>query len=155
MSVSFSYSLVGAGWSKCSAVIGEQCATVTASYLSDALGDLVRAVIRLVEGQPEASASFEEEPGEYRWRFFRKAPDRLSVRILEFPQLWAYRPDEEGKPVLEAECRLRTFAGAILSELQRLLAEYGAAGYREKWVQHDFPREEMERLQQLLRPRAK
>lgn len=151
MGVSFSYALVGTGWSECRVAVGEQQAIVSASYLSDALGDVVGAVVRLVEGQPEAGASFDEEPGEYRWRFSRVGADRLRVRILEFPELWGHRPDEEGKTLFEAECRLRTFAGAVLSELQRLLAEYGVAGYRERWVEHEFPVADMDRLRLLLR----
>ena len=93
---------------------------MTASYLSDAFGDILGAVIRMVEGQPEATASFAEEPGEYRWRFIRKEPDRLIIRILDFPQLWGNRPDEEGKVLFEAECRLRTFAGARLIVMRLL-----------------------------------
>ncbi len=151
MGVSLSYHLVGTGWAECRIAIGEQHATVTASYLDDAFGDLLGAVVRLLEGEPEATASFAEEPGEYRWRFVRRGPGRLLVRILEFPQLWGDRPDQEGKPVLEAECRLRTFAGAVLSESQRLLEEHGAEGYFERWAQHEFPLEKHERLQQLLR----
>ena len=150
MSATVSYNLTGSGWSECTVVIDEQYAKLGASYLSDAFGDLMAAMIRLVEGQPEATTSFAEEPGEYRWRFFRRDPDRLFIRILEFPQLWGDRPDEDGKPVLEAECRLRSFAGAVLSESQRLLEEHGLQGYLEKWVEHEFPLEKHERLRQLL-----
>src|SRR5262245_63524255 len=92
-SVSFAYRLVGSGWAECTIAIDEQHAAMTASYLSDAFGDLLGAVIRMVEGQPEATASFAEEPGEYRWRFFRKEPDRILIRILDFPELWGDRPD--------------------------------------------------------------
>ena len=155
VSVSVSYNLAGSGWADSTIAIGEQHATVTASYLSDAFGDLLGAVIRLLEGQPEATASFAEEPGEYRWRFIREAPDRLQVRILEFPQLWGDRPDEEGKVVLDAECRLRTFAGAVLSESQRLLEKHGVEGYLGMWVQHQFPLEKQEQLRQLLRHGAR
>src|SRR5215470_15910477 len=112
MGITFAYHLAGSGWAECTIAIDEQRASVTASYLSDAFGDLLSAVIRMVEGQPEATASFAEEPGEYRWRFFRKEPDRLHIRILEFPNLWGNWPDEEGEGVFDAECRLRTFAGA-------------------------------------------
>jgi hypothetical protein len=96
VSVSFAYQLVGRGWAECTIAIDEQHATMSASYLSDAFGDLLGAVIRMVEGQPEATASFAEEPGQYRWRFFRKEPDRLRIRILDFPQLWGNHPDERG-----------------------------------------------------------
>ena len=151
VSVSFAYHLVGSGWAECTVAIDEQRATMTASYLSDAFGDLLAAVVRLVEGQPEATASFAEEPGEYRWRFFRKEPDRLLIRILDFPQLWGDRPDEEGKVLFETECRLRTFAGAVLSESQRLLEKHGREGYLGMWHEHEFPLEKQERLRQVLR----
>jgi hypothetical protein len=76
--------------------------------------------------------------------------ERVRVRILEFPELWGNRPDEEGAVVLDADCRLRTFAGALLSELQRLLALHGAAGYKDKWAEHDFPSHRLEQLEALL-----
>jgi hypothetical protein len=154
VSASFAYHLVGSGWAECTVAVDEQHPTVTASYLSDAFGDLLGAVIRIVEGQPEATASFAEEPGEYRWRFFRKEPDRLLIRVLDFPQLWGDRPDEEGKVLFEAECRLRTFAGAVLAESQRLLEKHGPEGYLGMWHEHEFPLDKREKLRQVLRPRT-
>src|SRR5262245_13892719 len=153
VNVSVSYTLIGTGWAECTVIIGKLQATITASYLSDALADLLGAVIRVVEGEAEATASFAEEPGEYRWRLIRIEPDRLLVRILEFPRLWGNRPDEEGKLVLHAECRLRTFARAILSTSQRVLEEYGIAGYREKWGLA-FPQEKQVMLRKRLRDGA-
>ena len=98
----------------------------------------------------EATASFTEEPGEYRWRFFRKLPDRLLVRILEFPELWGDRPDVEGKLLLEGDCRLRSFAEVVLSEAQRLLEKHGKEGYLGKWAEHGFPIEKFEKLRELF-----
>lgn len=152
--VSFAYHLVGCGWAECTIAIEEKRATMTASYLSDAFGDLLGAVVRMVEGQPEATASFADEPREYRWRFIRKQPDRLIVRILDFPQLWGNRSDEEGKVMFEAECRLRTFAGAVLAESQRLLEKHGPEGYLDMWRHNEFPLEKHERLRQCLRQRT-
>jgi hypothetical protein len=149
VSVTFTYRLTGFGWSESTLVIGEHRAMLTASYLSDALGELLGAVVRIVEGEPEATASFTEEPGEFRWRMFRVGSDRLLVRILDFAGIWGNRLDEEGKPILEGECRLRTFAGAVLSASQRLLEEHGCEGYREKW-RHEFPLSRQEKLQHLL-----
>ena len=84
----------------------------------------------------------------------RKESNRLIVRILEFPQLWGNRPDAEGTTVLEAECRLRTFAGAVLSASQSLFERYGEEGYRERWYEHEFPLDKQEKLRQLLHHRA-
>jgi hypothetical protein len=151
MSVSFSYKLVARGWAECKIAIDETEATMLASYLSDAFGGLLGAVSRCLAGQPEATASFAEEPGEYRWRFFRQEPDRVLIRIISFPRLWANRPDEEGKVIFEGECRLRTFAGAVFSESQRLLEEHGVGGYLEIWRNNEFPLERHRELEQLLR----
>jgi hypothetical protein len=151
MGVQISYDIVGAGWAKCTIRVDDACATVTASYLSDALDDLASAVAASLRGHPHATASFTEEPGEYRWIFEPVSEGRVSVRILEFKEMWGGRPDEDGTVIFHAQCRLRTLAGAVLSELQRLERAYGFAGYREKWVEHDFPVLRLAELQELLK----
>ena len=139
MAVSIEYKLTGRGWSECIVEIDSKGASLTASYLSDALADLLNAVTSLVRGNDEAAALFMEEPGEYSWQFKRISKERLSIRILWFDKTLNDRLDLEGKVILETECRLRTFAGATLSASQRVLEIYGLEGYREKWGNHDFP----------------
>ncbi|MEK7832802.1 MAG: hypothetical protein AAB401_17045, partial [Acidobacteriota bacterium] len=150
MSLSISYKLTGSGWAECALEIDEQGIVTTASYLSHALERLLESVVELLRGQPEATASFDEEPGEYRWRFKRIDEQTISIRILWFNKLWGREPDEKGKLVFEATCRLRTFAGAVLSASQQLFAEHGIEGYKEKWVEHDFPLKLQDELKRLL-----
>ena len=153
MTVRLRYDLTGVGWAECAVEIDGARAVVTASYLSDALDALGAATAAVLQGEPEATAAFDEEPGEYRWRLARVGADRLRVRILEFDELWGGRPDAEGRPLLDAECRLRTFAGAVVAELQRLLAEHGEAGYEARWAEHAFPRGRLDELERLLAER--
>jgi hypothetical protein len=47
LSVEFEYRLTGAGWSKARFSIGASPVQLSASYLDDALGDLVDAVAKL------------------------------------------------------------------------------------------------------------
>ncbi len=150
MIVQLRYDLVGTGWASCDIEIDGQHAHVSASYLSDALDELCRAVVEQLSGEHESRASFDEEPGEYRWHLQRVDADQMRVRILEFPELWGGKADDEGTVVFDATCRRRTFAGALLSELQRLLHEYGEAGYKERWDQHDFPSRRLGQLKELL-----
>lgn len=150
MGVTISYELTGAGWADCTLHIDDKFVRVSASYLSHALEDLASAVAAALRGHPCAKASCAEEPGEYRWIFEPRADGRVRVRILEFQELWGDRPDSEGKELLSAECRLRTLAGALLSELQRIDRDLGRKGYREKWIDADFPVERMEELESLL-----
>jgi hypothetical protein len=150
MAVVVKYKITGTGWSECFVEIGENSTHVTASYLDDALGDLLRAVVSLMSGVQNTTASFAEEPGEYRWRFRQILPDKLGVRILWFDELWGHRPDEEGKTIFDAECRLRTFAGAVLSASQQVLQEHGSEGYKDQWVDHEFPLDLQQQLKNLL-----
>jgi hypothetical protein len=151
MSVSFSYNLTGTGWSQCDLDVDGKTVVATASYLSDALRDLIAAVNRILGGELEATAAFEEEPGEYRWKFFRVGNDRLRIRILWFDHMWSDEPDESGKIMFDVESRLKSFAGALYSGCKRLLEDVGLEGYRQKWQLHEFPVTEYEELARLIK----
>ena len=150
MAVTVTYLLAGSGWSDCYIAIGDHSAHLTASYLSDALGDLVRSMVDLFGDATESTAWFAEEPGEYLWRFRRVPPDRVSVRILWFDDTPTDADAEGGKVVLAAECRLRTLAGAILAAAQEVHRQHGEEGYLQRWHDHGFPTELVARLKSLL-----
>ena len=151
MGVQISYDLVGTCWAQCTIRADDASATVTASDLSDALEDLASAVSAALRGHPRATASFIEDPGEYRWIFEPLPEGKVSVRILYFKEMWRTRPDEEGEVIFHAQCRLRTLAGAVLSELQRLESTCGLAGYRDRWVKYGFPLGRLAELRELLK----
>lgn len=151
MGVFVQYNLTGRGWSECIVEINDRRITVTASYLSDALADLLDAVASIARGANEARAKFEEEPGEYRWIFTRLPPDKLRICILWFGNTFSTKLDTEGEKVFEIECRLRTFAGAILSASQRVLEVNRIEGYKQKWVNHKFPIQLQAKLKKALK----
>ena len=148
----FEYRLTGRGWSAATIADRETTVEITASYLSDALGNLARAVVGLLRGVEAARVSWYEEPGEYRW-LVNRADETVSIRILWFDSQFPKRPDEEGRTVFETTCRLVDFAGQVTSQLRALLESPGEAGYKEQWVLHDFPRAEYEALVRLQRER--
>ena len=145
------YNLTGRGWSECIVEINDRRITVTASYLSDPLADLLDAIASIAREANEARAKFEEEPGEYRWIFTRMSPDKLRICILWFGDTFSTKLDTEGEKVFETECRLRTFAGSILSASQRVLEVNGIEGYQEKWVNHKFPIQLQAKLEKALK----
>ena len=146
------YRLLGAGWAECEVEIQRETVTVPASYLSHSLESLIEAAASVARGAAEATARWEEEPGEIRWRLGRVGEERLRVRILHFEdEFWDALPDERGAVLLDAECRLRTFAGAVLSAAQRLLEKHGTKGYQNEWGMHGFPLERMRALEAALR----
>jgi hypothetical protein len=135
--VAFSYSLTGSGWAKASLVIEGGRADMTASYLSDALGDLCEAMLRLLEGEETTTTSFVEEPGEYRWLFTRRPNDQIHVRILSFADEGL--PEADGEVLLDAECSLDKLARRVVASVRELERTYGKKGYRKKWKEHDLP----------------
>ena len=145
------YRLSGKGWAHCTVEIAGQRAEVIASYLTDALDALLAATIAVVRGAEGATFSFAAEPEEVRWQLRRAGSERLRVRILRLEDSAHHLPDDQGEVLLDAECRLHTFAGQVLSSAQRVLAEHGTAGYRKEWRMHDFPLERMRSLEAALR----
>lgn len=151
--VEFSFRLTGTGWAEGRIAIANSVATPTASYLSDALGDLIRAVRSLLEGAEEARASWEVEPGEYRW-VFQRSGSEVRTRLLAFPDVYAHAADAEGEPLIDVTCLLLDLARAVASGAQRVLDEFGLDGYDQRWVEHAFPSGDLIAVERLLRPEA-
>lgn len=125
--IRFSCELRSHGWARAT-INGEHSeVTVTASYLSDALGDFISAVEGLFRAE-HSECVWEEEPGEFRWKFRREGP-RCIVEVLR---------NDENAPLFLGEDRLLHFGAEVSSAFQELLEKWGAQGYLEKWG-HPFP----------------
>ena len=145
----FNYRLTGSGWAEASVANGSVVATITASYLEDALGELLEAIGLLLEGANQARCSWEEEPGEYRWVFDRSGSE-VRLRVIAFEDNYSREPDDSGTVVFETSAPLRVVASAIADGAQRVLDEYGEAEYLRRWVDHPFPVEYLELVQARL-----
>lgn len=146
--VAFNYRLIPGtvGWSEAQLQVGQASASLTASDIGDALGDLVRAALALARGAEDARVSWAEEPGEFRWILTRTGQD-LMVRVLWFDDgPWSDKPDEHGREVLTATCHLQPFCAALAQGAERVRDEHGETGYREMWDFADFPSQELDAL---------
>ena len=150
MHLAINYRLTGTGWSECQVSCGARSCTTTASYLSDALGNLVRAAVALLSGFSAVTFSFEEEPGEYRWVIRSPRLNEIELSILEFPDLYGGKPDCEGQEIFRVRCIPETFSEAVYKAASDVLAQEGESGYVEKWVDHPFPGQQLEELKRLL-----
>jgi hypothetical protein len=147
----FNYKLVGSDWSE--ARVGDEHAhaNLTASYLSDALGNLLEAVALVTEGVAEARRSFDEEPGEYRW-ILRRVGDDVVLTVLAFDEQWGNEPDSEGKIFFRSRQPVLQVGRKLLSEAQRLLDDLGPDLYARQWVDHPFPQAQMDRRRRAIKP---
>ena len=150
--LSIDYRLTGAGWSACSVRFCEERCELSASYLSDALADLVDAAAAVTAGagSHDVVARFLEEPGEYRWVIAHESATDVRVAILEFDDFLPRRADAEGKVLLSFTCARLDFGRAVRDAAVRVRDIHGEAGYLEEWGEHGFPARELASLQRRI-----
>lgn len=150
MHVALEWELTGYGWAECHVHIGDSAAVVTASDLSDALRSLVAAVCKILRGSARATASFDEEPGEYLWTFSSDGKGSVGVRIDASEDMRGDAPYAPGTVVLDAQCPTLLLGEAVLAMLDALLRTYGRRGYKKLWMSHEFPDEQASELRRLV-----
>ena len=151
MDLLLSFELTGMGWAKCDITDGESACTVTASYLSNALGSLVLAATAVQAGFSRLTFSFEEEPGEFRWAITSPRINEINLSIFAFDSAYNELPDSEGILLFRTRCLPFVFADAVATAASNLLGRLGRAGYDEQWAEHTFPEEQLAELNRLLK----
>jgi hypothetical protein len=144
------YRLTGHGWSEADVVIGHQQAHLTASYIRDALGDLVRAGLEIAAERDAARVTWALEPGCYRWKFDRRGAD-LDVEIWSYEGDWPRADSEtDGSLVMHTECTVIAMCRAISVAAHSVLDVHGVAGYLKEWGEAAFPVTDLARLDSLI-----
>ncbi len=149
MPMEIEYSLTGAGSAECRIRSGIEQAKIAASYLSDALGNLATCTLSLLKGKRTAWFYFDLEQGSFRWLLERKG-EELNCGVYWFGQLWDGPPDKVGSRVFDATVPLAEYVQATHRALASVLATHGLAGYKEKWVEFEFPEETFKQITALL-----
>ncbi len=141
MAVNFEYGRRN-GWLSCGLTVDNASVLHSVNGWHDGLGELIRAACSMFARANEATAYFQEEPGEFRWRINRLTVNRIRVRVIEFDDWASIEPDKAGKLLFEASCGIFSFAAAIydgsgkwLTELQNEGRNREAESLHEKRVQ--------------------
>ncbi len=148
--MTLSYILDDAGWASATISHDGQRREMVASYLSDPVAEMADAAICLLQGADSVRFSFLDEPGEHRCYVTRVEGSDVQIRVLWLDDCMPALPDERGTDVFACRCSLARFCGEVLSCLQHLLAEHGIEGYKQRWIDSDFPSERFERLRALI-----
>lgn len=152
MSFTIDYRLDGSGWASCRISREEAACQISASYLTDALGNLLLCAYGAISGFSRAAFSFDEEPGEFRWVVQTVGANRVSVEILSFPRLWGSAPDSEGKVLFSVKCEPLEFAEAALAAAEGVLSKHGPQGYAASWGM-PFPTRQFDLLRETVAAR--
>jgi hypothetical protein len=146
----FDYRIDGAGWATATLGDDNHQVAMTVSYLHNSLAQLAESVQALQAGQAEATVIFMDEPGEHHVVLRKVGGDAVSVQVRWFND-WAslkMYPADRYKVAFDGSSTLSEIRELVVAALARILAEYGVEGYREKWVEHEFP---LDAYQMLLR----
>ncbi|MGV3754357.1 MAG: hypothetical protein ACO1QS_03170 [Verrucomicrobiota bacterium] len=145
------YQLAGSGWANALVSEGERTLEMSASYLSDALGDMAKAAVSLLTEAREVTFSFQDEPGEHQWILTRGEFDALHVRVVWFPKTFGSgNKAGSGIEVFACDCTVMDFVGQVFSTLNAVLHDEGLEGYKRRWKNNDFPLKAYQELQKLL-----
>lgn len=149
----FNYWLTGTGWADATISHDDQSVHLTASYLGDAMRDLLQAVADLLAGAEAARCSWAEEPGEYRW-VFHQSDGVVGVQILWFGDNQEGEPDESGINKFATSLPLIDLATAIAEGASKVLTKYGSEGYFQQWARAPFPETLLSTVQARLSPKS-
>jgi hypothetical protein len=144
--LSFSYKLRGIGWAYARLVDGPVEANMRVSYLSDALGDLTEATIRVLQGEVQTSFIWFDEPGEYQWNL-RRVGETVDIRIGQR----RFNDEAKNEVVLTFSCPVLHFAHQVFRELQRIYTVTGLVRYEQQWRGYKFPESGYSGLKTLIR----
>lgn len=143
------------GWADANVVYGEQTLSLRASYLSDALGDLLAAVLNIAEGAETATTYWYKEPGGYRW-MLERCDDQIQVRVVEKPLTREEGGDPtNGSVVFDVICPLRDSVSAFASGTRALKQRIGSGEYDRRWCLYPFPVEGLAALERWLQEHPK
>ncbi|WP_051529986.1 hypothetical protein [Anoxybacteroides tepidamans] len=139
----FEYQLTGAGWARGYIEIDDQKRSLTAGYLTDALGDLLEALLNLNPLYTQAVYlkhgryfMWEAEPDGVQWHLRRVDKEKISIKITYYEDTSLYTGEREE---LDAECSYDEFLKEVMREAESIFKEYGIVGYKENWIEHEFP----------------
>lgn len=142
----FNYKIIGTGWAICELQTANETFTFRASYLSDALGDLLNALLSLNSDMNtefygnETNFSWYQEPGLTEWHIkafdIKSNEENLHFKINQYVD-----DTEKGDPETTSAfaCNYDELVYSVVESLDRLMQKFGLVGYRAIWVDSDFP----------------
>ena len=144
----FEYELHQAGWATARIRHSDSFVEMPVSYLHDSLRELATATFTISRGAKSSRVVFMDEPGEHHLTLTREedAMCRYSIDWFNDHHSWGLRIIPGGEHICAGNVSVRRLVQQVYSELYRLHEVFGVAGYKERWVAHEFPHTEMQRL---------
>jgi hypothetical protein len=146
------FNLQDAGWADGSVIIeGKEIFNYDVSYLQDVLGSLASSAVNIINGSKFERFFWWSEPGEYLW-VIQEENNKLRIKIDVYDD-WGselengeYQNNSKLFESFEAVLDKNEFISAVYQCLKSVYEEYGEKGYKDKWIEHDFPMKDFKEI---------
>lgn len=141
------YILEDAGWAILEINNGEKIIKLDISYLHDSLKNLSESAIEL-KIKKEKFVIFMNEPGEH-WLILKKNEKNeieYELRWYEDWANWNLINEEKYEVKMSGKTTLPKYINEVRMNLIKIYDEFGIKDYKKKWIQHEFPLSEYEKL---------
>ncbi|WP_223701852.1 hypothetical protein [Sutcliffiella deserti] len=141
----FDYQLSGTGWARGYLKINNKKFNFIASYLTDALNDLLKSLLIITPKcvpYPQKKSSFimEQEPERTVWKFETQDDKNVFITIV----------NKNEAVVFQEQCLLDDLLTVVVKSISKLLKKHGIKGYKKSWVNYEFPLDEYQRLHNYI-----
>lgn len=142
------YELHQHGWATAVLTHGDNSVAMTASYLHDSLRELANSAYSISHDSSAVRVVFMDEPGEHQLTIQRINSAELEYSIVWFDDWdsWGMGQHTQSRELFTGRIPTRRFIQQVHSALWKVFDEFGEAGYKARWCEHDFPLAEMNRL---------
>lgn len=153
--VTLTYDLAEAGWASATFAVDGRIVSFEPSYLSDAFGDLVRGVATIAEARETDPPVLTQQRVEWFGEplgldlLFEVQSDRnVQMQLVEMPD--EFHRNTGRKVLFDDQIDLEFLAHNLCEQAIQIRQKYGVEGYREKWVRHEFPSNDLMRLEKCF-----
>ena len=89
-----------------------------------------------------------EEPGEHVLILNRKEQDLIDYELRWYQDWWSWNLIDENnfELVLKGQTTVVKYVNQVREVLNQIMNELGPEEYRKKWIEHDFPIVELDKL---------
>lgn len=145
--ITIDYQIKNAGWASVIIGNGETQDRFGVSYLHDSLKELASSALKIKDKERQ-SVIFMEEPGELKLVLERTLDTKLKFELRSYKDWasWNEISEDDYEVIMTGETTVASYVNQVRSVLMKIYDEIGPDLYKEKWIKHDFPINEYEKL---------
>ncbi|MNJ90816.1 hypothetical protein D3C87_84560 [compost metagenome] len=145
--ITIDYKIENAGWALVIIGNGETQDRFAVSYFHDSLKELANSALK-IQDKDSQSVIFMAEPGELKLVLERTLDTKLhfELRWYEDWASWNEISEDDYEVIMTGETTVVSYVNQVRSVLMKIYDEIGPELYKQKWIKHDFPTDEYEKL---------